>query len=67
MEQTYLPGEMRERITDLLKEKTMTQQELAARIGMPVGTLSRFLSGKTKKLSAHKAFSIAGGFQVSTK
>lgn len=67
MEQTNLPGEMRERITDLLKEKSMTQQELAARIEMPVGTLSRFLSGKTKKLSADKAFAIAGVFQVSTE
>ena len=66
MEQTYLPGEVRERITDLMKEQSMTQQELAARTGMTVGTLSRFLSGKIDKLSADNVISIARIFQVST-
>lgn len=66
MEQTYLPGEVRERITDLMKEQSMTQQELAAQTGMTVGTLSRFLSGKIDKLSADNVISIARIFQVST-
>lgn len=66
MEQTYLPGDARERIIDLMKEKSMTQQELAARTGMTVGTLSRFLCGKIDKLSADNVISIARIFQVST-
>ena len=66
MEQTYLPSDARERIIDLMKEKSMTQQELAARTGMTVGTLSRFLCGKIDKLSADNVISIARIFQVST-
>lgn len=66
MEQTCLPGEVRERITDLMKEQSMTQQELAARTGMTVGTPSRFLSGKIYKLSADNVISIARIFRVST-
>lgn len=52
MEQTYLPGDALEQIIDLMKEKSMTQQELAARTGMTVGTFSRFQCGKIDKLSA---------------
>lgn len=66
MEQTYLPGDARERIIDLMKEKSMTQQEPAARTGMTVGTLSQFLCGKIDKLSADNVISIARIFQVST-
>lgn len=66
MDQTCLPGDVRERITDLMKEKSVTQQELAARTGMTVGTLSRFLSGKIDKLSADTVIAIARVFQVST-
>lgn len=66
MDQTYLPGDVRERITDLMKEKSVTQQELAARTGMTVGTLSRFLSGKIDKLSADNVIAIARVFRVST-
>lgn len=66
MEQTYLSGTLQERITDLLKEKSMTQQQLANLTGMTVGTLSRFLSGKIDKLSADNVISITQKLQVST-
>lgn len=33
MEQTYLPGTIRDRIQDLMKSRKMTQAELAVRIG----------------------------------
>ena len=66
MEQTYLSGTLQERIIDLLKEKSMTQQQLANLTGMTVGTLSRFLSGKIDKLSADNVISITQKLQVST-
>lgn len=47
MEQTWLPGKVRDRIRDLMKERGLTQAELALRIGTTESTLSRFLSGKT--------------------
>lgn len=50
MEQTWLPGKIRDRIRDLMKERGLTQAELALRIGTTESTLSRFLSGKTDKL-----------------
>ena len=46
MEQTYLPGKIRDRIQDLMK----AQAELAARIGCSESMLSRFISDKTDKL-----------------
>lgn len=66
MDQIYLLDDIRERITDLMKEKSVTQQELAARTGMTVGTLSRFLSGKIDKPIANNVIAIARAFQVST-
>ena len=50
MEQTYLPGKIRERIQDLMKSNKVMQAELAARIGVSESSLSRFISGKTDKL-----------------
>ena len=50
MEQTYLPGKIRDRIQDLMKSHKVTQAELAARIGCSESMLSRFISGKTDKL-----------------
>ena len=50
MEQVYLPGTVRERIQDQLKERKITQGELAAAIGISESALSRFLSGKTDKI-----------------
>ena len=50
MEQTYLPGKIRDRIQDLMKSNKVTQAELAARIGCSESMLSRFISDKTDKL-----------------
>ena len=46
MEQTYLPGKIRDRIQDLMKSRKVTQAELATRIGCSESSLSRFISGK---------------------
>ncbi len=62
----YLPGTIRERIQDLLKERKITQGELAEKIGCTDSTLSRFLSGKTDKLSDENIIGIARVFDVST-
>ena len=66
MEATYLPGNLRNRIKDLLKQKGMTQAELAQRIGGSGSTLSRFLSNKTDKLGDDNLLHIARVFNVST-
>ena len=50
MPQTYLPGDARQRIQDLIKNRKITQAELAEKIGLSESTLSRFLQGKTKNL-----------------
>ena len=50
MEQAYLPGTVRQRIQELIKERKITQAELAAEIGMAESSLSRFLSEKQIKL-----------------
>ena len=42
MEATYLPGNIRNRIRDLLKRDGMTQAELAHRIGGSGSTLAAF-------------------------
>ena len=49
-ESVFLPAAVRDRIWDLLKERKVTQAELAARIGYSESSLSRFISGKTDKL-----------------
>lgn len=66
MEATYLPGNLRNRIKDLLKQKGMTQAELAQRIGGSGSSLSRFLSSKTDKLGDENLLRIARVFNVST-
>ena len=66
MEDTYLPGNLRNRIRDLLKQKGMKQAELAQRIGGSGSTLSRFLSNKTDKLGDDNLLHIARVFNVST-
>lgn len=66
MEATYLPGNLRNRIKDLLKQKGLTQAELAQRIGSSGSSLSRFLSEKTDKLGDENLLRIARVFNVST-
>ena len=66
MEQTYLPGTIRERIQDQIKEKKITQGELASEIGISESALSRFLSGKTDKIGDDSVIKIADFLGVST-
>ena len=66
MEQTYLPGTVRERIQDQLKERKITQLELATAIGISDSALSRFLSGKTDKIGDDYIIKIADFLCVST-
>ena len=66
MEQTYLPGTVRQRIQDQLKERKITQGELAAEIGMAESSLSRFLSEKTDKIGDEYIIKIADFLGVST-
>ena len=66
MPQTYLPGDARQRIQDLIKNRKTTQAELAEKIGLSESTLSRFLQGKTKNLGDGYIIKIAKLFNVST-
>lgn len=66
MEAQYLPGTARTRIQDLMKEKKITQTELAEKAGISVSTLSRFISGRTDTLQQEAIISIAESFNVST-
>lgn len=61
----YLPGTARERIQDLLKEKKITQAQLAKKIGCSESTMSRFLRGDTEKLGNDAVIAIADFFGVS--
>ena len=60
MEQTYLPGKIRDRIQNLMKSRKVTQAELATRIGVSESSLSRFISGKTDKLGDEKIIRMQG-------
>lgn len=66
IERKYLSGNIRERLQDLMKERKITQSELAAKIGMDVSTLSRFISNATGKLGDENIKKIAKEFEVST-
>lgn len=65
-ESVFLPAAVRDRIWDLLKERKVTQAELATRIGCSESSLSRFISGKTDKLGDENIIRIARAFDVST-
>ena len=66
MERKYLSGSIRDRLQDLMKERKITQSELATKIEIDVSTLSRFISKKTDKLSDENIRKIAKEFEVST-
>ena len=66
MENTFLPGDVRQRLTDLMKDRKVTQTELARQIGCGDSVLSRFISGQTDKLSNENIIRIARVFNVST-
>ena len=65
-ESVFLPAAVRDRIWDLLKERKVTQAELATKIGCSESSLSRFISGKTDKLGDESIIRIAKAFNVST-
>ncbi len=66
MTETYLPGNARERILDLMKNRKVTQKELAQRIDVTESALSRFLSGASDRLDSEALLRIARCFGVST-
>ena len=66
MNETYLPGNARERILDLMKNRKVTQKELAQRIDVTESALSRFLSGASDRLDSEYLLRIARCFGVST-
>ena len=59
MEGAYLPGNVRQRIQELMKEYKITQAQLATRIGSTESAISRFVSGKTDKISTEHLLRIA--------
>ena len=66
MEGAYLPGNIRQRMQELMKEHKITQAQLATRIGSTESSISRFVSGKTDKISTEHLLRIAKVFEVST-
>lgn len=66
MDTVFLPGDVRQRLSDLMKRYNVSQTELARKIGCNDSLLSRFLSGKTNKLSNKNITRIAKAFNVST-
>ena len=61
MADTYLPADVRKRIVDVMRERKMIQRELALRIDVNESTISRFLSGKTEKLSEESVIRMGKG------
>ena len=62
----YLPGNTRDRIQTMLEENGISQNQLAEKLGMDGGTLSRYMSGKTEKLSTENIIAMAKLFKTST-
>ena len=65
MSGAYLPGDTRQRIQDLIKDRSITQAELAGIIGLSESTLSRYLKGQTEMLGDGYIIKIAKHFNVS--
>ena len=66
MERAYLPGNVRQWMQELMKEHKITQAQLATCIGSTESAISRFVSGKTDKISTEHLLRIAKVFEVST-
>ena len=66
MDTVFLPGNVRQRLSDLMKRYNVSQTELARKIGCNDSLLSRFLSEKTDKLSDENIIRIIRAFNVST-
>lgn len=65
-EKKYLPGDLRQRLTDLYKAKAISQAQLAKAVDIDKSVISRFLSGKTDRLSDEHIIRLARYFGVST-
>ena len=65
MSGAYLPGDTRQRIQDLIKDRSITQAELAGIIGLSESALSRYLKGQTEMLGDGYIIKIAKHFNVS--
>ncbi len=66
MDREYLSGDLRRRMQDLLKERKITQAEIAAQMDMSEAALSRFFSKDTDKLSSEAVRKAALYLNVST-
>ena len=66
MSDAYLPGDTWQRIQDLIKDRKITQAELAEKVGLSNSALSRYLQGSTKNLGDGFIIRIARYFDVST-
>ena len=66
METVFLPGNIRQRLFDLMKHNNVSHTELARKIGCNDSLLSRFLSEKTDTLGDENIIRIARAFNVST-
>lgn len=66
MTNNWLPGDMRQRIQDLIKNRDMTQADLATVIALSESAFSRYLQGKTEMLGDGYIIRIAKHFNVST-
>lgn len=66
MDTVFLPGNIRQRLLDLMKHNNVSQTEQARKIGCNDSLLSRFLSKKTDKLGDENIIRIARAFNVST-
>lgn len=63
---TYSQGTVGERIQDLLREKKLTQAELAERAGISKATLSRYITDPDSRIPHDVLLKIAKCFGVST-
>ena len=63
MAQTWLPGDTRQRIQDLIKDSSITQAELAGIIGLSESAFSRYLKGQTEMLGDGYIIKIAKHFK----
>ena len=66
MDTVFLPGNIRQRLLDLMKHNNVSQTELARKIGCNDSLLSRFLSEKTDKLGDENIIRIARAYNEST-
>lgn len=58
MDGEFLPGDLRDRILDLMKHENVTQAAPADKIGCNESLISRFLSGKTDKVRIMRSRSL---------